>query len=240
MSEPNARKHRRRHISGLVLELLMIVIGVFLGAMAEQWREAQHEHALAMASLRNFRREIADNRDRVLQVHDYHVALGKRVDSVVNGGSTPSFREFVSKTGYRGVEPVDFDHTAWDLAIATQALTDFDPQLAYAISRVYTYQTSFQRYEDGFVQNALSPTTFANMNDALGLGITMDAYLIDVRNEESSLVKAYDGLLPKLDSALGGPPPSDSTATARALNSPASAPRRDSAASPGTAARAPR
>ncbi|HVX39444.1 MAG TPA: hypothetical protein VHB25_07710 [Gemmatimonadaceae bacterium] len=211
MSDIRERTHRRRHISGLLLELTMIFVGVFLGAMAEQWREARQHHELALASLRNFRQEVAANRDKLLGVRDYHITLAANVNDIANQPTNPTFKEFFRKTRYQGMEPVIFDHTAWDLAIATQSLTDIDPALAYAISRVYTFQNYFQRYEDGFMQNILSPASFSDLGNARGVVITMSAYLDDVTGEEASLRTAYDKLLPKLDSALGGPPPETRT-----------------------------
>lgn len=216
MSEFNERTQRRRHISGLVLELSMIAVGVFLGAMAEQWREARHQQALARASLENFRREIAANRKSVLDARGYHLMLAKNVNDLANQDATPSFQDFFRKTRYDGLQPVTFDRTAWDLAIATQSLTDLDPKLAYAISRVYTFQNSFQQYEDGFLRGFLSPASFMDLRNARGVVVTMAAYLSDVKGEEASLVKAYDKLLPMIDSALGGPPPGDSTTKAHA------------------------
>lgn len=57
--------HHSKSIPGLLLELSMIVLGVFLGLMAEQWREGTHQGELAQASLRNFRTEIKTNQTQI-------------------------------------------------------------------------------------------------------------------------------------------------------------------------------
>ena len=44
----------------------------------------------------------------------------------------------------KGVRPVIYEHTAWDLALATQALSYLKPDLAFDISKVYTQQNAFQ------------------------------------------------------------------------------------------------
>jgi hypothetical protein len=72
---------------------------------------------------------------------------------------------------------------------------------------VYTTQESFQIYQREFLSNALAPTAFANIDNVIGLGIAMAAYFGDVNVQEPQLLQLYDLLLPKLDSALGGPPP---------------------------------
>ena len=78
--------------------------------------------------------------------------------------------------------------------------------MAYAISRLYTRQQSFQTLENSFMQSAFAPTTFADPSRASGLAISMMAYLGDVNIQEPGLLKLYGLVLPKIDSALGTAP----------------------------------
>lgn len=98
---------------------------------------------------------------------------------------------------------VDLEHTAWDLALATQALSYMKPDMAYTISRLYTQQQTFQTIENGFMQSAFTPTVFADTSNTVGLTIAMSAYMGDVNIQEPGLLKSYNVMLPKLDSALG-------------------------------------
>jgi len=202
------RGWRRHSVSGLLLELVMIMIGVFLGATAEQLRESRHEHTLAVASLQNFRREVNDNQQRILRVQSHHdslrLAMGQLLADRFRGSSRPpSLSDIRTRARFRGIEPVDFDHTAWDLALATQVLTEIDPRLAYTISRVYTQQQAFQHFEDSFSASAFTPSSFANFTDASGLVLAMSSYLGDVHEREREQLAMYHVLLPQLDSALG-------------------------------------
>jgi hypothetical protein len=206
MSESHAAT-RRRSIPGLLLELLMIVVGVFLGASAEQWRETRHHHDLATASLRNFRREIAANRANIAEFKDYHVAMRKGANEFIESKGPHTLGDLAKLTHFAGMKTVTFEHTAWDLALATQALSDIEPALAYRLSRVYTVQQEFSTMEHDFMQNSFTPQNMANVKDASGLGLAMVLYLGDVTAQEPTLIKAYDKLLPQIDSALGGPPP---------------------------------
>jgi len=58
------------------------------------------------------------------------------------------------------MRPVIFEHTAWDLALATQALSYLDPDLAFDISKVYTQQNAFQKLEDSFLTAAFTRPVF--------------------------------------------------------------------------------
>ena len=186
---------------------MMIGVGVFLGASAEQWRDSRHQADLARASLENFRHEITSNRARIAQVRSYHSDLSENTLVFINSDGPRGLREFMQGLHYHGMTPPELEHTAWDLALATQALTDIEPTLAFSISHVYSIQQSFAAMETSFMGNALTPTTFANVSNATPLAIAMSGYLEDVNIQEPRLIKLYDQLLPRIDSALGGPPP---------------------------------
>jgi hypothetical protein len=105
---------------------------------------------------------------------------------------------------FYGLEPVTFERSAWDLALANQSLSYLAPKLAYAISRVYTRQQALQTLENSFLQSVLGPSIFASQ-DATGLARSMEAYLIDVNIQETDLLKLYAGLLPQVDAVASAP-----------------------------------
>jgi hypothetical protein len=168
--EEQPAKHRRS-LGGLVVELAMIVVGVFLGASAEQWRETRHHHDLATASLRNLRSEVADNRATVAHVRAYHLALGGDAWKFVQGTGPRTLQAFFRSTHWHGVAPVEF------------------------------------KQQNSFMQGAFTPATFAAYRDATGLAGALASYFEDVNIQEPRLLELYDGLLPQIDSALGGAPP---------------------------------
>lgn len=184
----------------------MIVVGVFLGLMAEQWREGRHEQALAQASLENFRTEIKTNQAQINKVRAYHSALAGHLNKFMNTEGSRTFQNMMKETQFRGTEIVDFEHTAWDLALSTHSLSYLKPDMAYAISRLYTRQQGFQTMENSFMQSAFTPSTFSDTEHASGLAISMMAYLGDVNIQEPNLLTMYDKVLPKIDSALGTAP----------------------------------
>jgi zona occludens toxin (predicted ATPase) len=99
------------------------------------------------------------------------------------------------------VRPVIYEHTAWDLALATQALSYLKPDLAFAISKVYTQQSAFQTLENSFLASAFTPASMSSDNQK-GLATAMMLYLIDVNIEEPILLQLYDKVIPEVNSAL--------------------------------------
>lgn len=202
LDTPHSR-HHGKSIASLILEVAMIVVGVFLGLAAEQWREGRHEHEVALASLRNFRTEIVTNQAQITGVRSYHQGLARNLQKFTEESGSHTLQRFLKDVQFQGMRTVDLEHTAWDLALATQALSYMKPDMAYAISRLYTRQQGFQNLENSFMQSAFTPNTFADTSNTVGLTISMMAYMGDVNLQEPGLLKAYAVMVPKLDSALG-------------------------------------
>ena len=101
------------------------------------------------------------------------------------------------------MRPVIFEHTAWDLALATQALSYLKPDLAFDISKVYTQQNAFQKLEDSFLSAAFTPASLSSDN-LNGLAPAMVFYLGDVNQQEPALVSRYEKVIPEVKRALSG------------------------------------
>lgn len=186
-----------RSVLGWLSELALISAGVFLALLADQWREGREHQQLAATALRNFADEIRVNQKAVADVRGYHEGLGPAIEAFIAADGTKTLDRFQQATQFRGVQPVVFEHTAWDLALATQALSYLDPKLAYAISRVYTQQQTFQLYENNFAQGMFGPNTFVS-DDTTALARAMQVYLADVNIQEPRLLKAYEDVLPRI------------------------------------------
>lgn len=188
---------RGRSVLAWLTELALVSAGVFLALLADQWRENREHRQLAADALRNFAEEMRVNRKAVADVRAYHERLARDVDAFLATEGPKSMQRFQAATEFRGVQPVVFEHTAWDLALATQALSYLPQDLAYAISRVYTRQQTFQTYENSFAQGMFSPGTFQS-DDTSALARAMLVYLSDVNIQEPKLVQSYDEALPRI------------------------------------------
>jgi hypothetical protein len=187
-----------KSVLGLLTEVVLIGVSVFLALLANQWSEAREHRERANATVRYFREEIVTNQKAIETRRQYHEALSRDIESFLQSDAPKTIQSFFTAVHFHGLEPVTFERTAWDLALANQSLSYLAPNLAYAISRVYTRQQAFQTLENSFLQSVLAPSTFAGQ-DATGLARSMDAYLIDVNIHEPDLLKLYAQLLPQID-----------------------------------------
>jgi hypothetical protein len=184
----------------IVLEVALISVGVFLGLLGEQWRETVHQHALAKEALRRFRAEIVENRKAIADVADYHVGLQKRLAAALDKESAKPSGDDVHM---HGIRPANFDHAAWDLAIATQSLAYIDPDLALGLSSVYNFQARVSDLSRGVLQAMYVTPPMDDQSLQHFYGAVL-LYYNDMTVMEPALLKMYDEILPQLDKAIGG------------------------------------
>ncbi len=190
---PRPRPHWFGWALKIALEVVLITVGVFVALMGDQWRENAHDRQLAADSLRRFRTEIAANRKAVEAVKDYHVTLLEGIRGYLAADRKTRPRDTVR---IRGLQPVFFEHTAWDLALATQSLPHIDSDLAFKLSRAYALQGAYSQFTLAIMQAIyLRPMT----ENFEGLA----AYYGDLVLWEPQLLEMYDELLPQIDRALG-------------------------------------
>jgi hypothetical protein len=185
----------------LLFEVGLVSLGVFLALIAGQWRDTREHRAQANATLRYFRDDLVANQHAILAERAYHESLMREVDGYLNSPEPKTTQSFDASVHFKGIHPIIFERTAWDLAVGNQTLSNLDPSLAYAISRVYTRQQEFQTMENGFMQAAFAPTSFTTQ-DPTGFVTALSVYMHDVNIEEPSLLKSYEQLLPQIDAAV--------------------------------------
>ena len=195
---PHAR--RGRSIVKIVLEVVLIGTGVFLGLAGEQWRERAHNRELAAAALRRFHTEILANRKVVSGVKDYHVTLQKSLGAYLAADTKTRRNDDVK---FEGLRPALFEHTAWDLALATQSLAHIDSDMAYELSRIYGAQQVYTELTRGIMQAMYLRTPGENL-EAFARSVAM--YYGDVVLIEPKLLQMYDDILPRLGRMLGESP----------------------------------
>ena len=191
----------QRSFFNLLFEVVLIAVGVFLALWANNWHEDREHRAQAKAALRNFVGEMEANRQATQRNRTYHETFARELREFL-ASKEPANEDRLNKSvHFEGMRPVIFEHTAWDLALATQALSYLDPDLAFDISKVYTGQNAFQKLEDSFLAAAFTPASLSSDN-VKGMATAMELYLIDVNQQEPATLQLYDKVIPEVNSAL--------------------------------------
>ena len=191
----------QRSFFNLLFEVVLIAVGVFLALWANNWHEDREHRAQAKAALRNFVGEMEANRQATQRNRTYHETFARELREFL-ASKEPANEDRLNKSvHFEGMRPVIFEHTAWDLALATQALSYLDSELAFDISKVYAQQNAFQKLEDSFLAAAFTPASLSSDN-VKGMATAMELYLIDVNQQEPAILQLYDKVIPEINSAL--------------------------------------
>ena len=190
-----------RSFFNLIFEVVLIAVGVFLALWANNWHEDREHRAQARAALRNFAGEMEANRQATQRNRAYHETLVHELIQFLRSSEPPTEERFSKEVHFQGVRPVIYEHTAWDLALATQALSYLKPELAFDISKVYTQQNAYQTLENSFLASAFSPASMS-IDNAKGLATAMVVYLNDVNQQEPAILQLYDKVIPEVNRAL--------------------------------------
>jgi hypothetical protein len=188
---------QRRPVLRVLVEVALIAAGVFLGLAGDAWREREQKREAARASLRRFRTEVATNRAAVAAVRDYHVTTLASVRAYLD---KPNKARNVADVQVRGLRWVTFERSAWDIALATQALAYLDGDVAHSLSRVYSAQQFYSELTSGMAQSMYQLSPEDNF-DAFAYAVF--AFFGDLAIMEPKLITMYDELLPQIDRALG-------------------------------------
>lgn len=181
----------------MLLEVVLIGLAVFIGIAADQWREDRQRGLDARATLVRLKTEMQNNQRAVAASKDYHVRIQGEIRRYLNVDAKQ--RKTVELKIDRGIWPVNFEHRAWDLALATQSLADIDQALAIEMSRVYDAQLSYTGLTTGLTNAMyLRPPT----ENADGFLHSVHVWLGDIVSMDPALLKEYDRVLPLIDAAL--------------------------------------
>ncbi len=192
----SSRKPHGRSLATIALEVVLISAGVFLGLAGEQWRENARHRELAQLALRRFRSEIVANRKAVADVKDYHATTKKVLDAYFEADAKKRKSMDVE---LRGIRPAFFERTAWDGALATQAVAYIDPHLIFSLSRIYNAQQVYAELTQGMLHAMYLRPPDENV-DAFFRSLRL--YYADIVGMEPQILSMYDEITPEIDRAL--------------------------------------
>jgi hypothetical protein len=190
------RRVRVRSFGGMVLQVVLIALGVFLGLAGEEWRNDRDNRSTAAETLRRFRVEIAANRDAVMAVKDYHAERHAELEAYFDA---PAETRDANQVNFAGLRPLSFEQGAWELAIATGSLAYIDPELAFLLSQTYADQSlamELGRTLMGVIYRDPPPGAGSNFF------ATVRLYYGDMVGMETGFIVAYDVLIAAIDAEL--------------------------------------
>lgn len=197
----------------LLFETVCIVISILLALWVGQKVDQAKEHRLALKALRNFREELQGNRDFMKQALPLHRAYIQRLEDIQP--PIQGWNDIDKQIHFSGLGPSSAYNTAWETAVATNALVQIDYDTVKKLSSVYLRQKYVEVVRQKFLDIFYNPGTF-HPDNAPGLVQSMYFMFQDLARVEENIIKDYDETLRKIDERypeLGSEPAAPRAAT---------------------------
>lgn len=189
----------RKTVLRAIFEVVLIALGVFFGLLVDQWRANAEHRQLAGASLQRIRVEFVKNREAVASVRATHDSSFTRIQAYLRA---PAQEQARLPYPFETTSPAFLEYSAWEVAIATQALNYIPPDLAQDIAHIYAVQHQLDDITRDITQVMYARSGEADHRPFLG---SAAMYFGDCALLEPRLIALYDSILPRLGAPGAAP-----------------------------------
>jgi hypothetical protein len=190
-------KDIRNSVVTLTIQILSIVFSILLALSLNDWKESRNNRQLALATLKNFRQEIAANRKAVeTALRDQRTFLEALKIQTAQAGAVKE-RAIVLPE----INMPDILTTAWETAIVTKATVHIDYEMVSKLSELYLQQRWLSSLEDKVFQTILSPYSHEKKNTE-SLARSLYVSLKNITEVEERLLSMYDASIQKIGTLM--------------------------------------
>jgi hypothetical protein len=185
----------------------LIVFSVLLALALNEYMSANREKGKTRQTLLSIRQELQTNHDNLRNWHQIHQ---KALAQIIHYRSRPALHDSLSLNNqfrlgllFEGtLLPSTMRSNAWETAINTGQLQNFDLALAHTLSEIYEMQrTGVERSADRLLALIFERQTHDADRVAQTLGI-LELNMQELIGQESYLLGVYKEVLQKLDRAI--------------------------------------
>ncbi len=196
--------HPIRSVRDFLLHIFTITCGILIALGLDQVVEKRRDEALAAQARQEFRTEIDTNREKLREAFQDEAALEKGLQAWIDYGEARRRHDTpTAPTAIGGLATRRFarlSSSAWQSAVATQAVAKLDFNQVQAVSAAYTRQQALQVITDHAVEQWIEISGFGDpqtMSDPeWGNGVRVLrialAYAHTIATNAALLEKDYD------------------------------------------------
>jgi hypothetical protein len=189
-------KDLRSSIVTLTIQILSIIFSILLALTLNDWKESRNNKQLALATLKNFRTEIGNNKKAIeTALRDQKVFL----DSLQKQTLDTKKEKTITLPE---INMPDVLTTAWETALVTKAMVSMDYDLISKLSELYLQQKWLISLEDKVFQTILSPYSYEKKNTD-NLARSLYVSLKNIMEVEGRLLSMYDTAIQKIEALIG-------------------------------------
>jgi hypothetical protein len=190
---------KKSKISEYFIQLILVVLGVFLGILASEWKAAKNLETNQKEVLKNIKLEIESNLEIVKNAQQNRVKFNKSLDSLHPLLSEEILKENLFDRNFnerfpnwRGIGDGQVSNAMFEMAKFSNMLSSMDIDIVSQLSKTYAVQEALNKTRDTFLKKFFDFDSDAKYADALRL---MWSIRQELGSYERKLVDEYSKTL---------------------------------------------
>ena len=182
-------------ISAILIQILPVMIGVYLGFALNNFGEEQKTKNKTEVYRSILAAEVNQNLAAIKEVKDYHIELSNRLNELLNSPKiTDAFKTF----RFNGIRPAKISRSAFDTGIQTGIMQEFKIPLIQELNSLYAYQQRLDDFNANMVNSLASQKFPETEKEIRNLATILSISLNDIKVYESRLESDYQSILQEL------------------------------------------
>lgn len=199
----------QKRIFQYLLDLLIVVFGVFLGMYASEIQSKNRINREKSKSISFIVEELLSNKASLERSIAYHQSIKVKIDSISNILTEENkFEKYFGNRvfrhteieGWRGVQVANFEHTAFEAAKISGIIKEYDIAFIKDISSLYTYQEKYTEFGNSILSRMINLTSSSTVLDAFG---SLELMVVDLLQFETFILTKFEKLEQFSESSSG-------------------------------------
>ena len=187
----------KNKITDLIIQIISVMIGVYLGFVVSNWSESQKMIKKSESFLNNIVIEIKSNKKRLVGIIDYHVMLKDSSRYYLSGDETTSIEE--STAFFKGLQTSTLVESAYKTGVQTGIVSELELNIIQNLNQLYTYQDEYNEYHKISLEAMINMDFSRNKESIQRILQLISLSMADITIKEQQLIKEYDAILKQID-----------------------------------------
>ncbi len=177
----------KNKIGDLIIQIITVMIGVFLGFIVSSWSESNKEQQQANQLLATISSEIQNNQARVSRVIDYHKMLRDTARYYLQQQQLSQFKP----TFFRGVNTLTLSNSAFETGTQTGLINNIELDQLQALNNVYTQQRAYENFSNILLTGVINMDFNMSQESARRMLMFLTISMTDIVIKEEQLLQSY-------------------------------------------------
>ena len=187
MSENKSSSNLKAKFGEIVIQIIPVMIGVYLGFVVSNWAEGNKRNQQVEVFIQNLYSEIESNEKKINNVFAYHKMLrdsSRYLSNFANGTRKPTF--------FQGTRTLKLTSSAYNTGIQTGIINNLKIDQIQEINQLYTLQNDYNEFGSMLLSGLINLDFDNTPESILKVARFLSISMTDVVIKEQDLLEGYN------------------------------------------------